>query len=83
MPLILELSSNFFGPGAKPGTVADDIDQATGIERAELLSKLEGKDIYDLSPLKITAMGTKKDPVMVKSVDSVRLVGCTGMPYKY
>ncbi|CAB4388613.1 unnamed protein product [Rhizophagus irregularis] len=79
-PRFGELSSNFFGPGAKPGTVADDIDQATGIERAELLSKLEGKDIYDLSPLKITAVGTKKDPVMVKSVDPVRFVGCTGFP---
>ncbi|RGB29150.1 cytochrome c oxidase subunit VB-domain-containing protein [Rhizophagus diaphanus] len=79
-PRFGELSSNFFGPGAKPGTVADDIDQATGIERAELLSKLEGKDIYDLSPLKITAVGTKKEPVMVKSVDPVRFVGCTGFP---
>ncbi|GES89507.1 cytochrome c oxidase subunit 5b [Rhizophagus clarus] len=79
-PRFGELSSNFFGPGAKPGTVADDIDQATGVERAELLSKLEGKDIYDLSPLKIVAMGTKKEPVMVKSVDPVRFVGCTGFP---
>jgi len=79
-PRFGELSNNFFGPGAKPGTVADDIDQATGIERAELLSKLEGKELFDLSPLKVTAMGTKKDPVMVKSVDPVRYVGCTGFP---
>uniref|UniRef100_A0A1D1YQE4 Cytochrome c oxidase subunit 4, mitochondrial n=1 Tax=Anthurium amnicola TaxID=1678845 RepID=A0A1D1YQE4_9ARAE len=79
-PRFGELNSNFFGPGAKTGTVADDIEHATGIERAELLSKLEGKELYDLSPLEITAVGTKKDPVMVKSVDPARYVGCTGFP---
>jgi hypothetical protein len=72
------LSSNFFGPGAKPGTVPEDLDHATGIERAELLAKLEGKELFDLSPLKITAFGTKSEPVMVKSEDPIRYVGCTG-----
>jgi len=79
-PRFGELSNNFFGSGAKPGTVADDIEHATGIERAELLAKLEGRDLYDLSALKITAFGTKKDPVMVQSEDPKRYVGCTGFP---
>ena len=73
------MNSSNIGPGAKPGAIADDIDQATGIERAELLSKLEGKELFDMSPLKVTSMGTKKNPVMVKSIDTIRHVGCTGM----
>jgi len=73
------LSQNFFGPGAKPGTVPDDMDHATGIERAELLAKLEGKELFDISPLKITAFGTKKNPVIVESQVPVRYVGCTGI----
>jgi len=79
--LILELDSSLIGPGAKPGTVPDDLEQATGIERAELLAKLEGKELFDVGPLMITSFGTKKNPVMVKSVDSIRHVGCSGISY--
>jgi cytochrome c oxidase subunit 5b len=79
-PRFGDLSNSFFGTGAKPGTIADDLEHATGIERAELLAKLEGKELFELGPLTITAFGTKKDPVMVKSVATTRLVGCTGFP---
>ncbi|CAG8570184.1 8283_t:CDS:2 [Diversispora eburnea] len=75
-----ELDKDFFGPGAKPGTVPTDLEQATGPERAELLANLEGKSLWDMKPLELTHMGTKKDPIIVKSVDPERYVGCTGYP---
>jgi len=79
-PRFGELNTNFFGPGAKSGTVPEDTEHATGIERAELLAKLEGKELFDLSPLTVTAFGTKQNPVMVKSDEPTRFVGCTGFP---
>ncbi|CAG8488848.1 9391_t:CDS:2 [Dentiscutata erythropus] len=79
-PRLGELGPNFFGPGAKDGTVATDLEHATGLERAELLAAMEGKDLFEMKPLKITKYGTKKDPIRVKSVDPVRYVGCTGFP---
>ncbi|CAG8479671.1 11322_t:CDS:2 [Funneliformis mosseae] len=79
-PRLGEVNTSMIGPGAKPGTIPDDIEQATGIERAELLAKLEGKELFDIDGLKITAMGTKKNPIMVKSVDTNRYVGCSGFP---
>ncbi|RIB05540.1 cytochrome c oxidase [Gigaspora rosea] len=80
MKIISDVGPNFFGPGAKPGAVPTDVDQATGLERAELLAALEGKELFELKPLKITKYGTKKDPIRVKSVDPVRYVGCSGFP---
>ncbi|CAG8472759.1 3149_t:CDS:2 [Scutellospora calospora] len=74
------IDPNFFGPGAKPGHVPTDVDQATGLERAELLAALEGKDLFESKPLQITKLGTKKEPTLVKSVDPIRYVGCTGFP---
>ncbi|CAM0136341.1 Cytochrome c oxidase subunit 4 [Umbelopsis sp. WA50703] len=68
------------GPGAAPGTVPTDLDQATGLERLELLSKLEGKELFDMEPLNMTHLGTKQNPIVVKSQDPTRFVGCTGYP---
>ncbi|KAL9579904.1 MAG: hypothetical protein Q9212_004821, partial [Teloschistes hypoglaucus] len=39
------------GPGAKPGTIPSDLEQATGIERLEILGKMQGVDIFDMKPL--------------------------------
>ncbi|CAG8662027.1 7232_t:CDS:2 [Ambispora leptoticha] len=75
-----EVSKGLFGPGAKPGTVPTDYEQATGLERAELLSKLEGKEYFDLDPLPVPHFGTKKDPIFVKSLYNTRIIGCTGFP---
>merc|ERR1712000_617391 len=36
---------DLFGPGAAPGTVPTDLEQATGLERLEILGKMEGVDI--------------------------------------
>ena len=45
-------------PGAKPGTVATDLEQATGLERLELLGKMQGIDIFDMKPLDSSRKGT-------------------------
>ncbi|CAO3682302.1 unnamed protein product [Rhizopus microsporus] len=67
------------GPGAKPGTIPTDLEQSTGLERMELLAKLEGKELFDMEPLNMT-LGTVKNPIVVKSHDPIRFVGCTGFP---
>ncbi|KAK3819734.1 MAG: cytochrome c oxidase subunit VB-domain-containing protein [Benniella sp.] len=68
------------GPGAAPGAVATDLEQSTGMERAELLGKMQGKDIFDLAPLEVTVRGTKANPTIIRSRDPIRYVGCTGVP---
>lgn len=44
-------------PGAKPGTIPTDVDQATGIERLELIGKMQGIDIFDMRPLDASRKG--------------------------
>ena len=66
------------GPGAKAGEVPTDLEQATGLERLELLSKLQGKELFDMEPLNMTHIGTPKNPIVVESHDPIRFVGCTG-----
>ena len=44
-------------PGAEPGTVPTDLEQATGLERLELLGKMQGIDIFDMRPLDASRMG--------------------------
>lgn len=48
---------DLLGPGAEPGTIPTDLEQATGIERLELLGKMEGVDIFDMRPLDASRMG--------------------------
>ncbi|KAF9135474.1 Cytochrome c oxidase subunit 4 [Mortierella sp. 14UC] len=69
-----------FGPGAAPGTTPTDVNQSTGLERAELLGKMEGKDIFDLAPLEVHVRGTKANPTLIRSRDPIRYVGCSGVP---
>lgn len=69
------------GPGSKdPELIATDYEQAAGMERIELLSKLAGKSAFLMEPLKVDHFGTLKDPIVVDSVVGRRLVGCTGFP---
>lgn len=68
------------GPGAQPGTVPTDLEQATGIERLEILGKMEGVDIFDMRPLDASRRGTLKDPIMVRSAGDEQYAGCTGFP---
>lgn len=56
------------GEGGKPGEVPTDEAQSTGLERFELLGKLQGVDVFDMEPLESDRLGTKKDPIVVKSL---------------
>lgn len=49
-------------PGAEPGTIPTDLEQATGIERLEILGKMEGVDIFDMRPLDASRMGKAVEP---------------------
>lgn len=44
-------------PGAKPGTMPTDLEQATGLERLEILGKMQGVDIFDMRPLDASRKG--------------------------
>lgn len=55
-----------------------DLDQSTGLERLEILSKMSGVDVFDMEPIKFSKLGTLKEPLMVDSLDTFRYVGCTG-----
>lgn len=56
------------GEGSAPGEVPTDESQSTGLERFELLGKLQGVDVFDMKPLESERLGTKKEPIMVQSL---------------
>ncbi|ORY75474.1 cytochrome c oxidase [Protomyces lactucae-debilis] len=74
----IKSSDDLITEGAPPGAIPTDLEQATGLERLEILSKMAGVDVFDMQPIKITKLGTVKEPVMVDSLDTFRYVGCTG-----
>ena len=49
-------------PGAQPGTIPTDLEQATGLERLEILGKMQGVDIFDMSPLDASRKGKLPSP---------------------
>ncbi|KEF56512.1 cytochrome c oxidase subunit 5b [Exophiala aquamarina CBS 119918] len=67
-------------PGAEPGTVPTDLEQATGLERLEILGKMQGIDIFDMSPLPSDRTGTFENPIVIKSAGEEIQAGCTGSP---
>lgn len=70
-----------FGPGThEKGKQPSSFEIATGLDRLELLAKLEGIEIFDSAPLTQDRKGTPSDPVIIDSFDRVRYVGCTGFP---
>ncbi|CAR29883.1 ZYRO0G19206p [Zygosaccharomyces rouxii] len=73
-------NETLIGPGAKEGTVPTDLEQATGLERLELLGKLEGVEFFDTKPLDSSRKGTMADPIVLESYEDYRYVGCTGSP---
>ncbi|MCJ1411888.1 Cytochrome c oxidase subunit 4 [Ptychographa xylographoides] len=44
-------------PGGRPGDVPTDLEQATGLERLEILGKMQGVDIFDMKPLDASRKG--------------------------
>ncbi|CAI7581804.1 unnamed protein product [Penicillium glandicola] len=71
---------DLFAPGAKSGTVPTDIEQATGLERLELIGKMQGIDIFDMRPLDASRKGSIEDPIIVNSAGDEQYAGCTGFP---
>uniref|UniRef100_A0A0B7JVW2 Cytochrome c oxidase subunit 4, mitochondrial n=1 Tax=Bionectria ochroleuca TaxID=29856 RepID=A0A0B7JVW2_BIOOC len=71
---------DLYGPGAQPGTVPTDLEQATGLERLEILGKMEGVDVFDMTPLDASRLGTLQDPITVRSAGEEQFAGCTGFP---
>ncbi|KAJ5574345.1 uncharacterized protein N7459_008772 [Penicillium hispanicum] len=67
-------------PGAKPGTVPTDYIQATGLERLELIGKMQGIDIFDMRPLDASRKGTIDNPIIVNGAGDEQYAGCTGYP---
>ncbi|KAL9118989.1 MAG: hypothetical protein Q9187_004456 [Circinaria calcarea] len=67
-------------PGAPPGTVPADLEQATGLERLEILGKMQGVDIFDMKPLDASRKGTLDNPIVVRSFGDEQYAGCTGYP---
>lgn len=54
----VKTTEDLLPPGAKPGTVPTDLEQATGLERLEILGKIQGVDIFDMKPLDSSRVGT-------------------------
>jgi len=68
------------GPGAKAGEVATDENQATGLERFQVLGQAQGVDVFDMQGILMTRQGTLKNPIIVPSFSKTRQIGCTGFP---
>lgn len=67
-------------PGGEPGTVPTDLDQATGLERFELLGKMQGIDVFDMRPLDASRRGTglaSPTTMAFVIVDEITLIGTT------
>ncbi|CCU75156.1 Cytochrome c oxidase [Blumeria hordei DH14] len=77
-----EISSpdDLLAPGAAPGTIPTDLEHAVGLERLEILGKMQGIDIFDMKPLDSSRLGTLENPIMVKSAGEENYAGCTGFP---
>jgi cytochrome c oxidase subunit 5b len=56
-----------FGEGGKAGSVPTDVDQATGLERLQLMGEMEGINVFDDGPLDSSRIGTKANPMLVPS----------------
>lgn len=44
----IKSAQDLLAPGAAPGTMPTDLDQSTGLERLEILSKISGVDVFDM-----------------------------------
>ncbi|KAK3994225.1 cytochrome c oxidase subunit VB-domain-containing protein [Cladorrhinum sp. PSN332] len=72
--------NDLFGPGTPVGQVPTDLEQSTGVERLEILGKMEGVDVFDMRPLDASRLGTLANPVLVRSAGDEQYAGCTGVP---
>lgn len=76
----IKTEEDLLPPGAEPGTVPTDLDQSTGLERFEILGKMQGVDVFDMKPLDASRKGTGLASTTFKSfvvVDEITLIGTT------
>ncbi|KAH8599687.1 cytochrome c oxidase subunit VB [Bisporella sp. PMI_857] len=76
----IKTEDDLIGLGAATGSVPTDVDQATGLERLEILGKMQGIDIFDMKPLDASRKGTLDNPIIIKSAGDEQYAGCTGYP---
>ncbi|KAI9928870.1 hypothetical protein ASPWEDRAFT_127915 [Aspergillus wentii DTO 134E9] len=76
----IKTEDDLIPPGAKAGTIPSDIDHATGLERLELIGKMQGIDIFDMRPLDASRKGTLDNPIIVNGAGDEQYAGCTGYP---
>lgn len=55
----VKTEDDLLGPGAKPGDIPTDLEQSTGLERLEILGKMEGVDVFDMRPLDASRKGMR------------------------
>ena len=53
----IKTEADLLAPGAAAGTVPTDLEQSTGLERLEILGKMQGVDIFDMKPLDSSRTG--------------------------
>jgi len=53
----IKTEADLLPPGAAPGTVPTDLEQSTGLERLEILGKMQGIDVFDMKPLDASRKG--------------------------
>ncbi len=71
-----------YGPGSKNAeAIPSDAEQATGLERFQLLGRMEGVDVFDLKPLDASRLGTAAEPIKVQSF--VRVFPLAPITYRY
>ncbi|EOD46565.1 CaiB/baiF CoA-transferase family protein-like protein [Neofusicoccum parvum] len=76
----IQTEEDLLPPGAAVGAVPTDLEQATGLERLEILGKIQGVDIFDMKPLDSSRKGTVDNPIIVRSFGDEQYAGCTGVP---
>jgi len=59
---------SLIGEGAKVGEVPTDLNQATGLERLQIMGSMQGIDVFSMEPLELTKLGTKSDPTIVATM---------------
>lgn len=66
--LLSDKPPSIFGPGSPAGAVPTDEAQATGLDRLQLLGKMEGYDVFNQKPLEMTREGTLDNPIPIPSL---------------
>lgn len=67
MNLDVKNEADLMPAGAQPGTIPTDLEQATGLERLEILGKMQGVDIFDMKPLDASRRGMPYHTLSLRS----------------